>query len=341
MSKDEQDIKVTLDDIIKPNKLEIEETENPLHARFIMEPLERGFGLTLGNALRRVLLSSVQGSAITSVLIEGVDHEFASLPGVVEDVSELLMRLKEVVTVLASSASGTIRCDVSGKSQVLVGDLQPDSSVELINKDMVVANLASGGSLKFEATVTRGRGYRVAAENKAVTESHPIGTMFLDSCFSPVRRVNYVVSPTRVGQKTDFDKLVIDVWTNGAVSPTLAIGQASHLVVELMGLFVGDGLSIESRVDRVEEPRESLNQILFKPIDQFELSVRSANCLENAGIKYVGELVQRSENDMLRTKNFGRKSLTEIKEMLQSMNLSLGMRLEGFPPREELDGMVV
>lgn len=330
--------KVSLKDLISPNRVEVEGvTADNRYGKFIAEPLERGFGMTIGTALRRILLSSLQGAAITSIRIDGVSHEFSSIPGVVEDVTELTLNLKEVVLRLEEKEEAVLHVEAQGPCQVTAGMLQGDSVVEVLNPELVIATLGEGASLKMEVTVKVGRGYLPADKNKV--EGVPVGTIFIDSIFSPIRRVNLAVTNARVGQRTDYDKLSMEIWSDGSIDPRAAIAQAAHILVDQLGIFVGQDLIVEREEPKVEEPAKRWNDNLFRRIDELELSVRSANCLENADIKYIGELVQRSEAEMLRTKNFGRKSLNEIKEILSDMGLSLGLKLEDFPARRDLESM--
>jgi len=328
--------KITLKDLIKPKRVEIEGASgNERYGKFVAEPLERGFGLTIGNAIRRILLSSLQGCAITSIRIDGVMHEFATIPGVVEDVTDIVLNLKEVVVTMEEKETATLMIDVQGPCEIKAGMFAGDPAVKVLNPDLHIASLAEGSSLKLSADVKVGRGYVPGDKNK--TEEAPMGTIFIDSIFSPVRRVNHVVTNARVGQRTDYDKLTLEIWTNGSIDPRSAVAQAAHILVDQLGVFVGENLVMEKVEERRDEPRAKLNEHLFRRIDELELSVRSANCLENADIKFIGELVQRSEHEMMRTKNFGRKSLNEIKEILSDMGLGLGMKIEGFPPRGELE----
>lgn len=330
--------KVTLRDLIKPKRVEVEDsTENGNYGKFVAEPLERGFGLTIGNSIRRILLSSLQGSAITAVKIEGVMHEFSTVPGVVEDVSEIILNLKEVVLRMEDKEEATIRINVNGPGEVKAGMFTTDGSVEVINPAAHIATLAEGASLNIEATVRNGRGYVTADKN--VVEDAPVGTLFIDSIFSPVSRVNHVVTNARVGQRTDYDKLTLEIWTDGSIDPRTAVAQAAHILVDQLSCFIGENLILEKEEPKVDEPTKKFNDNLFRKIEEIELSVRSANCLENADIKYLGELVMKSEAEMLRTKNFGRKSLNEIKDILGPLGLGLGMKLEDFPSRKELDAM--
>lgn len=330
--------KVSLRDLMKPKRIEVEgATSDDRYGKFIAEPLERGFGMTLGNSLRRVLLSSLQGSAITSVQIDGVMHEFSTIPGVIEDVTEIVLNLKEVVVRLEDKEEAKLRIEATGPCEVTAGMMSGDPSVTVINPHARIATLADGATLKMELTVRVGRGYVSADKNRV--EDAPMGTMFIDALFSPVRKVNHSVTNARVGQRTDYDSLEMEIWTNGSIDARSAIAQAAHILVDQLSLFVGEGLVLEKEEPVISEPKRKLNEHLFRRIDEIELSVRSANCLENADIKYIGELVQRTEAEMLRTKNFGRKSLNEIKEILTEMGLGLGMKLDEFPNRRDLDAM--
>ena len=330
--------KISLRDLIKPKRIEVEgATSDSRFGKFVAEPLERGFGVTIGNSLRRILLSSLQGAAITSLRIEGVMHEFSTIPGVVEDVTEIVLNLKQVVPRLEDKEEAHLRIEAQGPCEVTAGMITGDPAVAILNPDLHIASLGEGSSLRMELTVKVGRGYVAAEKNKV--EGVPMGTVFIDSIFSPIRRVNFNVTQARVGQRTDYDKLIMEIWTNGSIDARSAVAQAAHILLDQLGIFVGEGLVIEEELPTSPEPRKKWNEHLFRRIDEIELSVRSANCLENADIKYIGELVQKTEAEMLRTKNFGRKSLNEIKEILGEMGLSLGMKLEEFPTRGELEQM--
>ncbi len=330
--------RITLRDLIKPKKIEIEGgTSDSRYGRFVAEPLERGFGQTIGNSLRRILLSSLQGAAITSIKVEGVMHEFATIPGVVEDVTEIILNLKQVVPLLEDKEEAHLRIEATGPCEITAGMISGDPSVRILNPELHIASLGEGATFKMEITVKVGRGYVPAEKNKV--EGVPMGTIFIDAIFSPIRRVNFNVTQARVGQRTDYDKLIMEIWTDGSIDPRSGVAQAAHILLDQLGLFVGEGLVIEEEVQTSTEPKKKWSDGLFRRIDEIELSVRSANCLENADIKYIGELVQKSEAEMLRTKNFGRKSLNEIKEILGEMGLSLGMKVEDFPTRSELDSM--
>jgi len=322
--------------LIRPRRLEVEEpTQSEAYGRFSCEPLERGFGITLGNALRRVLLSSLQGAAITSVRTEGVLHEFSSIPGVHEDVADVILNLKEVRLRLHSLEPRLVRIHKKGPGTIVAGDIAvDDASLEVMNPDLKIATLSEDADVEMEITVANGKGYVLAENNK--TEEMAIGTIPIDSIFSPVHRVNYTVTPARVGRETDFDRLNLEVWTDGTLAPADAVAYAAKILKDQLTIFINFEEPQELQLQASDEP-EPLNPNLFRSVDELELSVRSANCLQNANIRFIGELVQRTEADMLKTKNFGRKSLNEIKEVLASMDLSLGMKLDGFPPRNEID----
>lgn len=330
--------KVSLKDLISPNRVEVEgATGDSRYGKFIAEPLERGFGMTIGTSLRRIVLSSLQGAAITSMRIDGVSHEFSTIAGIAEDATEISLNLKEVVLRLEDKEEAILHVEAQGPCKLTAGMFTGDPAVAVLNPELVIATLGEGASIRLEVTVKIGRGYVPAEKNKV--EGAPMGTIFIDSIFSPVRRVNMAVTNARVGQRTDYDKLSMEIWTNGSIDPRSAIAQAAHILVDQLGIFVGEDLIVEREEPKSEEPSKKWNENLFRRIDELELSVRSANCLENADIKYIGELVQKSEAEMLRTKNFGRKSLNEIKEILSEMGLSLGLKLEEFPSRRDLDQM--
>lgn len=312
-------------DFQKPRKLDYDaETLTPNYGRFIAQPFERGFGTTIGNALRRVLLSSIEGAAVTAVRVEGVLHEFSSLTGVVEDMTDVVLNLKQVPFKLHGEGPKTLYLEKKGPGVVTAADFEQDSDIEILDPTAHIATLSKEGNLKLEARLKRGRGYVVADRN--ADNDLPLGYIPIDSIHSPVRRVNYHVEGARVGQMTDYDRLVIEVWTNGAVSPQEAVGLAADLLGDHLRIFS----AFETRGDQVEEtaapevdPR--MAEMLAKPIEELDLSVRSANCLKNANIRTLGDLVQRTEREMLSTKNFGRKSLDEIKDVLASLGLSFGM----------------
>lgn len=330
--------KISLKDLIRPRRIEIEgDVENAFYGKFVAEPLERGFGLTIGNGIRRILLSSLQGAAIASVQIEGVMHEFSTIPGVVEDVTEIVLNFKDVVPRLEDKDEAHLRIEAVGPCIVTAGMITGDPSVTILNPAQHIATLGDGAKLVADLTIKVGRGYSPADKNKV--EGAPTGTIFVDAIFSPIRRVNLNVTNARVGQRTDYDKLTMEIWTDGSIDPRAAVAQAAHILVDQLGLFVGENLIFEEVETKPQEPKSRMNENLFRRIDEIELSVRSANCLENADIKFIGELVQKTEAEMLRTKNFGRKSLNEIKEILTEMGLGLGMKLENFPGRKELEAL--
>jgi DNA-directed RNA polymerase subunit alpha len=312
-------------DFQKPKKLDYDpETLTPTYGRFVAQPFERGFGTTIGNALRRVLLSSIEGAAITAVRVEGVLHEFSSLQGVVEDMTDVVLNLKQIPFKLHGSGPKTLYLEKKGPGVVTAADFEEDPDVEILDPTAHLATLSKEGSLKLEARLKRGRGYTVADRN-ADTDL-PLGYIPVDSIHSPVRRVNYHVEGARVGQMTDYDKLVLEVWTNGAVSPQEAISLAAELLADPPRLFPALDTRLEEREEAAApevDPR--MAEMLSKPIEELDLSVRSANCLKNANIRTLGDLVQRTEREMLSTKNFGRKSLDEIKDVLASLGLSFGM----------------
>jgi len=324
-------------ELIRPRALESDEDASDTYWKFSCEPLERGFGVTLGNALRRVLLSSLQGAAITAIRINGVLHEFSTIPGVMEDVSDIILNLKEVRMQMHAEGPKTLRVQKKGEGVLTAGELSiNDSSVEIINPDRKIATLSAEADMEMELTIGTGKGYVPAEKNK--TEDMPIGTIPIDAIFSPVQKINYTVTPARVGRETDFDRLNLEIWTDGTVAPADAVALGAKILKEQLSIFINFEEPVEVSQALPEEPRP-LNANLFKSVDELELSVRSANCLQNANIRYIGELVQRTEAEMLKTKNFGRKSLNEIKEVLASMSLELGMTLESFPDRQEIERM--
>jgi len=325
-------------ELIRPRQLDTDENSvTETYGRFSCEPLERGFGVTLGNALRRILLSSLQGAAITSVRIEGVLHEFSSIPGVMEDMSDIVLNMKEVRLRLHSEGPRSLRINKKGGGILTAGDLvSDDSGVDVLNPEHKIATLSDDADIEVELTIGTGKGYVRAEMNK--TDDMPIGVIPIDSVFSPVQRANYTVTPARVGRATDFDRLNLEVWTDGTIAPVDAVAYAAKILKEQLTIFINFEEPVEAPVALAEEPVPA-NPNLFKSVDELELSVRSANCLQNANIRYIGELVQRTEAEMLKTKNFGRKSLNEIKEVLASMDLELGMAIEGFPERAEIEKM--
>jgi DNA-directed RNA polymerase subunit alpha len=318
-------------DLIRPRKLEVDvESLTPTYGKFTCEPLERGFGTTIGNSLRRILLSSLQGSAITAIKIEGALHEFTTIPDVVEDVTDIVLNLKEVLLKCVDSKPRMLRLEKDGEGKVAAGDIQLSDGVEVLNPDHHILTCAKGAKLRIELHVGTGRGYVPAERNK--TPQMAVGVVPIDSLFSPIRKVNFVVTNARVGQQTDYDRLTLEVWTNGAVKPDDAVAFAAKILKDQLSIFINFEEGTEPAHETVvSEEQQKLNENLWKSVDELELSVRSANCLQNANIRYIGELVQKTESEMLKTKNFGRKSLKEIKEILAEMGLSLGMKLEGWP----------
>ena len=319
-------------DLIKPRGLHVDQDSlTDTYGKFVAEPLERGFGITLGNGLRRVLLSSLQGAAITSVRIEGVEHEFSTISNVAEDVTDIILNLKEVLLRMHTQEEKTIRIEVEGPKEVKAGDIIVDSDVEVLNPGHHLFTVSEGGRVRMEMVCRRGRGYQPAERNKVL--GAPIGVMPIDSLFSPIKKVNYQVTNARVGQATDYDRLSLEIWTNGAVTPADAVAFAAKIVKEQLSIFINFDEAEEPAPVEAVKSEEKLNENLFRSVDELELSVRSANCLQNANIKTIGDLVQKSEAEMLKTKNFGRKSLKEIKEILAEMGLSLGMKLDNWPPK--------
>lgn len=317
-------------DMIKPKGFEVDrETLSEDYARFIVRPLERGFGVTLGNSLRRILLSSMMGSAVSAVKFEGVLHEFTTLPDVLEDVTDIILNLKEIRFKQFSSEPQVLRISKKGPGRVTAADIQLNDKVEILNKDQHIATLGANGSLSAEIIVSYGRGY-VPTENRE--ESLAVGFIAVDALFSPIRKVNYSVSNARVGQRTDYDALTLEVWTDGSLKPEESVALASKIMKEQLQIFLTFDESMEPSEEKKDSSSPQLNDNLFRSVDDLELSVRSANCLKNANIRYIGELVVRSEAEMLKTKNFGRKSLNEIKEILSEMGLGLGMKIDGWPP---------
>ena len=316
--------------LIRPEKLGVEiGADAQRTATIVAEPLERGFGMTLGNALRRVLLSSLQGAAVTGLRIDGVLHEFSSIQGVREDVTDLVLNVKQLAIRMQGEGPKRLALTADGPGEVTAGQIQTTGDIEIANPDLVICTLDDGAKLSMELVVGTGKGYVPASQNRP--EDAPIGLIPVDAIYSPVRRVAYRVEPTRVGQVTDYDKLVLSVETDGTVAPEDAVALAARILQDQLQLFINFD---EPRERKVEEERDDLpfNRNLLRKVDELELSVRSANCLKNDNIVYIGDLVQKSEQEMLRTPNFGRKSLNEIKEVLSSMGLGLGMTVTGWPP---------
>ena len=317
-------------ELIKPKRIEIsQDSQTKAYGKFICEPLERGFGITIGNSLRRILLSSLQGAAIISVKFDGVSHEFSSIPGVHNDVTDITLNLKDLKLRLIDVEEAVIHLRKEGEGEAKAGDIETHGLVEILNPDQPIATLNDGAFLDMEMVVKSGKGYVPAERN--TTNDQPIGVIVLDAVFSPIEKVNYVVTNARVGQLTDYDKLTLEVWTDSSVQPEDAVAFAAKILKEHMNPFINFEEEPEPVEEKKEERQEKLNENLFRSVSELELSVRSSNCLKNANITLIGELVQKTEAEMLKTKNFGRKSLNEIKAILEEMELSLGMKLDNFP----------
>lgn len=312
-----------------PKKLECdEESLTPHYGKFVAEPFERGYGVTIGNSLRRVLLSSLEGAAVTSIKIDGVAHEFDTLPGVVEDVTEIVLNVKNLVLRAHTRVPKTLKVEVNQKGEITGKDIETDDTVEVINPDLHIATLTKNTTFRMELEVQKGRGYVPADRNKK--EGQPIGVVAIDSIFTPVKKVNFHVEDTRVGQMTDYDKLILEIWTNGSISPKDAVLYASNILQRHLDVFVNFGKLPEEDLatDVSDEKDAELYKRLSQPVLELELSVRSANCLREAHIKTIGELVKRTEAEMLKYRNFGKKSLTEISNILKDMGLSFGMEVD-------------
>ena len=330
-------------ELVKPKKVIKEQSDDPdKYGKFIIEPLERGYGITLGNALRRVLLSSLQGSAIVDVKFEGVMHEFDLIPGVKENVAEIILNLKQVFIHMEEAEDKILKLHVKGPKVVKAGDIETVSGVKILNPDQYIATIDEDGEIKALLTVRMGKGYEPAYERK---ENLPIGTIGIDAIYSPILKVAYNVSDARIGEKTDYDKLTIEIWTKGGVKPEDALAFAAKILQDQLSVFINfDEQEIETPIEEKEEKKEEESGVLnkeimkhlYRPVDELELSVRAANCLRKANIRLIGELVQKTEAEMLATKNFGRKSLNDIKDKLKELGLSLGMKIEGFDPNKVL-----
>jgi len=321
-------------DLIKPEKIQVSGKDT--YGKFVCEPLERGFGITIGNSLRRIILSSLYGAAITSIKFEGVMHEYSAIPGVLEDVSEIILNLKEVRFKVADATLKTIRIEASGEGEVTAGDIiSNEGRCEILNPDHHIATLSKKAKLNMTMTVNVGKGYSLAEANK--DEEAPIGTIPIDAVFSPIKRVNYVLGNARVGQRTDYDKLTLEVWTDRSIRPEEAVAYGAKILKEQMNIFINFDEEAEPEPEKSADKQDKpqYNENLYRNVEELELSVRSANCLKNANINKIYQLVSKTEAEMLKTKNFGRKSLNEIKEVLSEMGLSLGMKLDGFDPPEE------
>ncbi|MBU2418581.1 MAG: DNA-directed RNA polymerase subunit alpha [Brevundimonas sp.] len=318
-------------ELIRPEKPQIEAGSDPLRkARLVAEPLERGFGVTLGNALRRVLLSSLQGAAVTAIQIDGVVHEFSSLEGVREDVVDIVLNIKQLALRMHAEGPKRMTLRATGPGPVTAGQIDVPSDIEVLNPDHVICTLDDGASVRMELTVQNGKGYVASELNRP--EDAPIGLIAVDALYSPVKRVAYRVEPTRQGQSLDYDKLILEVETNGAVSPVDAVAYASRILQDQLQIFITFDEPKKAVEQADGKPDLPFNPALLKKVDELELSVRSANCLKNDNIVYIGDLIQKTEGEMLRTPNFGRKSLNEIKEVLATMGLSLGMDVPNWPP---------
>jgi DNA-directed RNA polymerase subunit alpha len=320
---------------MKPKQLEIDEkTLTPTYGKFYAEPFERGFGQTIGNSLRRILLSSLMGASIVAVRIKGILHEFSTIPGVTEDVTDIILNLTEVRLRLSDGEQQTLKIEAKGPGVIQAKDIIAPPSVEVLNPEQKIATLSREAKLDAEMVTKLGRGYVPAERNKE--EGAPVDTIFIDAVFSPIHKVNFTVSNARVGQRTDYDRLVFEVHTDGSIRPEDAMAYAAKILQDQVGIFVN--FQEEPRQEKREDgPTIPLNDNLFRSVDELEFSVRSQNCLQNADIKYIGELVQKTEQEMLKTKNFGHKSLNEIKEILREMGLELGMKIDHFPSREEIE----
>jgi len=321
-------------DLVMPEKVQV--SSNPSYGKFVCEPLERGFGITIGNSLRRIILSSLYGAAIVSVKFDAVMHEFSVIPGILEDVSEIILNLKEVRFRVADPEPRIVRIEATGEGEVTAGDIiSDDGKCEVLNPKQHIASLSKKADLKMEMIVRVGKGYSLAEANK--DEDAPAGTIPIDAVFSPIKRVNYTVGNARVGQRTDYDKLTLEIWTDGSILPEDAVAYSAKILKEQMTIFINFDEKLEPKPDKKSEDHgvPEFNENLYRSVEELELSVRSANCLKNADINKIYQLVSKTEAEMLKTKNFGRKSLNEIKEVLTEMGLSLGMKLEGFAPPED------
>jgi DNA-directed RNA polymerase subunit alpha len=317
-------------ELIRPKGFEVEkESLSEAYGKFTVRPLERGYGVTLGNSLRRILLSSMMGSAVSAVKIEGVLHEFSTVPDVLEDVTNIVLNLKQIRFKQFDGEPKTLHISKRGPGVVTAADIQVNDQVVVLNPEQHIATLGKDAKFDAEIVVRFGRGY---VEAEAHKKELPLGYISVDSLHSPIRRVNYAVSNARVGQRTDYDSLELEVWTDGSLKPEEAVSLGSKILKEQLQIFLTFDENLEPKEEEVKSSSPKLNENLFRSVDDLELSVRSANCLKNANIRYIGELVTKSEAEMLKTKNFGRKSLNEIKEILVGMGLSLGMKIDGWPP---------
>jgi DNA-directed RNA polymerase subunit alpha len=318
-------------DMIRPTALEVDNDElKPNYGKFVAKPLERGYGLTLGNSLRRVLLSSLQGAGIVAIKIDGVEHEFGTINNVKEEVSEIILNLKEIRFKIIDKEEVNLVLEKNSEGAVTAGDIAEHANIEVLNPEHVICNISSGGSIRMELKIARGKGYVSAIDNKEKFDL-PIGWIFIDTLFSPVHRVNYTVTNARVGKRTDYDRLTLEVWTNAGIDPVDAVAYSAKILRDQLTVFLNfedEDSPVEVKTTKTTTTQSPANDALLKPVSELELSVRSANCLQNANIKYIYELVSKTEGEMLRTKNFGRKSLNEIKEILTQMGLGLGMKVD-------------
>ncbi|HUU02589.1 MAG TPA: DNA-directed RNA polymerase subunit alpha [Myxococcota bacterium] len=320
-------------DQIKPKTLLVDrETLSGSYGKFVGEPFERGFGITIGNSLRRVLLSSIQGAAFTAVKIDGILHEFTAIPEVSEDVTDIVLNLKEVRMKMEGWETKTCTINAKGPCEVTAGDIKTDGTVKILNPEHHIATVSDRGHLKMEIRAARGRGYIPADINK--DDEVEVGLILMDSVFSPIKKVNYQVTNARVGRMTDYDKLTMEVWTDGSVNPQDAVAYAGKILKEQLTIFINFPEEDIGDEEEHNEEQERQMDLLLRSVDELELSVRSANCLENANIRTIGDLVQKTEAEMLKTKNFGRKSLKEIRDLLSEMGMGLGIRLDNWPPRD-------
>ncbi len=318
----------TIGDFLKPSLIDVQHIDKT-RARITLEPLERGFGYTLGNTLRRILLSSMPGCAVTEVRIAGVMHEYSSIEGVQEDVIEILLNLKKLALIMHNREEAVLTVTKNGPGALTAGDIKTDHDIEIVDPDYVIANLSKEGHLEMELTVRRGRGYEVAESRRGDEESRGVGVLKLDASYSPIRKVAYSVENARVERRTDMDKLVLDIETNGSIDPEAAVRRAATILYDQISVFVDLRVTEASKPEPDAEP---VDPILLRPVDDLELTVRSANCLKAENIYYIGDLIQRTEVELLKTPNLGKKSLTEIKDVLANRGLSLGVKLDNWPP---------
>ena len=323
-------------ELIKPETVEVDEKSlTATYGKFVGEPFERGFGQTIGNSLRRILLSSLRGAAITSIQLDDALHEFSTIQGATEDVTDIILNLKEVRLKLHDSEREVIRIEAAGPREVLAKDIVTGPQVEILNPEHHIASLSKEGRLNAIMVARMGQGYVPAERNRE--EEQPVDTIFMDAVFSPIRKVNFTVTNARVGQRTDYDRLVLEVWTDGSEAPEDALAYAARILQDQVSIFINFREGPQPAESDSDGEAALMNENLFRAVEDLEFSVRAQNCLQNANLKYIGELVQKTEQEMLKTKNFGRKSLNEIKELLGELGLELGMKLDHFPSREELE----